>query len=95
MPTNPNTAIEEKMDQILLHLKKIDDRDRLRMIGGTVRFFISLIPIIILVWSVWYTIVNGPELMKALSEQAASAAAKYTQQQGGSLYDQVMEKVKR
>lgn len=94
MPASSNTSIEEKLDQILVHLKKIDDRDRMRMVGGVIRFFVSLIPIIILIWSVWYTIAHGPELMKALSEQAASAAAKYTQDQGNSLYEQVMNSIK-
>jgi len=87
-------TMDEKMDQVLVHLKRIDDRDRLRLIGGFFRFMIALIPIIILLGSVWYTIKNGPELMKMLSEQAASAAAKYTQDQSSGLYDKFMNSVR-
>lgn len=91
----PQSSVEEKLDIIIEHLEKMDHRDRQRMIGGYIRFFISLIPIILLLWSVWYTVAHGPELLKMISEQAASSAAKFTQQQGSSVYQQILDQVNK
>lgn len=89
----PQTSVEEKLDIIIEHLEKMDHRDRMRMVGGYIRFIVALIPVILLLWSVWYTIAHGPELLKMISDEAASSAAKFTQQQGSSMYQQLLDQV--
>lgn len=92
-PTPVPETIESKLDKIILHLEKIDKRDRLRMIGGFFRFLITLIPILVLLGSGWYFAQHSAEIMKMIAEQAASAASKYTQDQSQGVLDQLMKKV--
>ncbi len=61
------------------------------MIGGTIRGCIAIIPILFLVWSVWYFSNHGGDLMKMIADQAASSAAKYTQTQSSGMLDQLMK----
>ncbi len=94
MPTKPipvPETIEAKLDKIILHLEKIDKRDRLRMIGSFFRFLITLIPILLLLGSGWYFIQHSAEIMKMIADQAASSAASYTKEQSSGMFDQLMK----
>jgi ATP-dependent Zn protease len=86
------TSVEEKLDEILEHLRKLDNRDRWRTIGGFFKFLISVIPVILLLWSAWYFVQHGDEIMKQIANTAASSAADYTKQNTKSLYDDIMNK---
>lgn len=94
-PNKTGSTVEEKLDIIIEHLEKMDHRDRMRMVGGYFRFIVALIPVILLLWSVWYTIAHGPELLKMISDEAASSAAKFTQDQSSSFYQQMMDQVQK
>ena len=83
-----NTSPEAKVDEIIEILKRMDRRDKLRTIGGFFRAIIALIPIILLISSGWYFAGHYAEIMKTISDQAASSAAHYTQTQSQSLFDQ-------
>ncbi len=85
-----STGAEAKVDEIIEILKRMDRRDKLRTVGGFFRAIIALIPIILLLWSAWYFAGHGTEVMKMISDQAASSAAQYTQQQGQSMVDKIM-----
>ncbi len=93
-PITPTSAIEEKLDEILVHLRKMDKRDRSRMFGGYLKTIVSLISIGTLLWSVWYFAVHGQELMKGIAGVAASAAADATKNQSQSLYDSIINQYK-
>ena len=69
--------LEEKLDAIVLHLEHLDRRDRIRTIGGVFRGILALIPLVLLLWSSWYFAENSDEIMKKISDAAASSAAKY------------------
>jgi hypothetical protein len=94
MPINkaPQTTVEEKLEEMLVHMRKMDKRDRVRLWGGFVRSIISLIPLVLFLWSGWYFIQHGPELMKQVADVAASSAAKYTQEQGAGVAEKIMER---
>lgn len=96
MPTNTEsssgTPIEKKLDLIIEHLEKMDARDRLRMWGGFIRGCIAIVPIILLVWSSWYFVQHGADLIKQMTDVAASSAAKYTQGSGQGMVDELMKK---
>ncbi|MFA7681733.1 MAG: hypothetical protein WCX61_01760 [Candidatus Peribacteraceae bacterium] len=79
------TSTEEKLEEILLHLRRLDKRDRLRTFGGFFKGLISLIPIIVLVWSLWYMYQYGDQLLEKISASAAKQAAIVTEQQKDSL----------
>lgn len=65
----PKKTMEEKLDDIVAILHRMDRRDRMRMIGSTVRSLIGLIPLILLLWSTWYLIAHGEEFIQRITEQ--------------------------
>jgi len=93
MPTDtrPKTN-DEKLDAIVQHLEQMNKRDRLRTIGGFIRGLLGLIPLVVLLWSLWYFAQNGEALMKMIANQAASSAAQYTQGQSQGLLDELTKK---
>ena len=86
----PDTSVEAQLGEILEHLRRMDARDRLRTWGGFVRGIIAIIPLILLLWSAWYFVEHGAEMMKMIADTAASSAAEYTKSQGTGMYEQFM-----
>lgn len=84
-----HSTMDEKMDQILIYLHRMDRRDRLRTVGGFFRGMLAIIPLAFFLWSAWYFYAHGDELMEQLTEQAAKSAAEYSQQEAGDLMDQL------
>jgi hypothetical protein len=90
-PTSSPASVTDKIDEIILILDRMNRRDRLRTIGGTIRSILALIPMVLVLWSAWYFVQHGPELMKTIADQAAKSAAVYTQKQGGGMLDEFMK----
>ena len=86
----PKTT-EQKLDVIVEHLENMDRRDRLRTWGAFFRSLISMIPIVLLLWSVWYTYQHGAELLEMISKEAAKQAAEATKQSAGDLQEQLRQ----
>lgn len=86
-PPSPST-IEDKLNEILLHLRHLDSRDRLRTIGGFFRGLLGLIPIIVLLGSIWYVYKYGDQLLEKIAEQAAIQAEVVTKKGSDSLLNQ-------
>ncbi|MDD5054654.1 MAG: hypothetical protein PHZ00_00105 [Candidatus Peribacteraceae bacterium] len=82
---------DEKLDAIVLYLDQMNKRDRLRTVGGFIRGLIGLIPVVVVLGSLWYFASHGEELMKMIANQAASSAAEYTKGQGQGLVDELMK----
>lgn len=93
MPKDTETT-NDRLDEIILHLKRMDRRDRLRMWGGTIRSIIALIPLIIFLWGAWYFYNHTEEVMKAVMNQAASSAADYTKSNGQGMFDKLLQQYK-
>lgn len=87
----PDTSVEAQLSEILEHLRRMDARDRLRTWGGFVRGIIAIVPLILLLWSAWYFVEHGAEMMKMIADTAASSAAEYTKSQGQSMVDELMK----
>lgn len=84
----PDTvSAEAKLDLIEQHLRRMDNRDRIRMYGSFIRSLISLIPIVILVWSTWYFVNHSAEIMKQIAESSAQAAAAAAKSSGQDIMD--------
>lgn len=62
-------TVEEKLDTIILYLHRMERRDRARMIGSYIHGMIWLISILFVIWSSWYFIAYGPQLIKEMTEQ--------------------------
>ena len=90
MDTAPQTTVEEKLEEILVHMRKMDKRDRVRMCGGFLRSMISFASLALFIWSGWYFVKHGPEIMKQIADTAASSAAAYTKNQGQDVVEKMM-----
>ncbi len=84
------TRIEAKMDTIILHLERIDRRDRLRMWGGVLHSLLTIVPIVFFAWSTWYLYAHFDEIMGAMMEQSAKSAAAAT----GQGYEDILRQLK-
>lgn len=62
-------TIEEKLDEIILYLHRMERRDHARMIGAYIKSMVWLISVLFLVWSTWYFAVYGPKMIEDLSRQ--------------------------
>lgn len=87
----PDTSVEAQLSEILEHLRRMDARDKLRTWGGFIRGIIAIVPLILLLWSAWYFVEHGAEMMKMIADTAASSAAEYTKGQGQSMVDELMK----
>ncbi len=68
-PLSREEHIEQMLSEIADSLHRIDRRDRTRMIWGTIRSLINLIPMLLLLWSTYYLFVHGPELISFITQQ--------------------------
>lgn len=87
-PPPPPHPIEAKLDAILTQLEQLNRRDRLRTWGGFLR---SLIPLAILVGSVWYVYEYGDNLLEHLARTAAEQAARMTEQSSRGIVEQFQQ----
>ena len=72
-PTPPSDPLLQRLDQIELHLRNLDGRDRWRMIGSTIRGLINVGFLVFAIWSSWYLLTHMTDIMKTISEQTAQA----------------------
>ncbi|HVW66831.1 MAG TPA: hypothetical protein VHA78_03815 [Candidatus Peribacteraceae bacterium] len=86
--TDSSPTADEKLDQIVEYLRQMNNRDRLRTIGGTFRGLLALIPLLIFLWSVWYFYLHGTEIIKMITDESVKSAATYSQQ---GLMDQMTQ----
>lgn len=87
----PTTTTDQKLEAILEHLQNMDRRDRIRTWGGFVRGVISIVPVFVLLWSVWYTYEHGAELLEMISKQAAKQAAEVTKDSALNMQERFQE----
>ena len=89
MPSNE--GIPEKLDTIIIQLDALNRRDRLRTWGSFARGLISLIPMAIFLWSIWYFTQHADELLKKIADESAKAAATYTENKSNELMQQIQK----
>ncbi len=65
----PKQTVEDKLDEIILYLHRMERRDRARMIGSYIHGMIWLASILLLFWSTWYFIVHMPEMIEQMTNQ--------------------------
>ena len=71
-------STDDKLDQIVEYLHRLDRRDKLRTWGSFFRGLLSLIPIVAFVWGAWYFYEHGDEVMEKIAKTAAEQAAEAT-----------------
>lgn len=69
VPQTHEERMEQMMTEMNAALHRMDMRDRTRMIWGTVKSLINLIPMLLLLWSTYYLFVHGPELIQMITSQ--------------------------
>ena len=83
-------TVEEKLDVMIMHLERMDRRDKLRMWGSFFHSLMTIIPMLFFVWSTWYLYVHFEEIMGTMMQQSAKSAAAAT----GQSYDVILEQLK-
>ncbi len=91
-PTPPPQTLEQKLDTVILHLERLDKRDKMRTIGSSIRFFVNLIPLVLFLFGGWYFVNHSAEFLKIIFDQAAESTASYTKEQGTNFFDQFLKK---
>ncbi len=97
MPKSPSStedkppSIEEQLETIVTYLHHLDRRDRLRTWGSFFRSLLTLIPIALLLWSVWYFVEHGDEFIEQITREAVEQSAAYTQDAGSGLLEQLQQ----
>jgi cadmium resistance protein CadD (predicted permease) len=76
--TDDKLTTDDKLDIIVEFLRRMDKRDRLRIWGGFFRGLLGLIPLAVMLFSVWYVYEHGDELLQKITQQAAKEAAAMT-----------------
>lgn len=84
----PETT-EGKLEEILLHLRRMDRRDTVRTWGGFFKGLISIIPIVLFILGTWYLYKNGDEVLSKVAAEAAKQAAEVTQKNTQNVLDQL------
>ena len=87
-------STNDKLDRIIHHLARMDQRDRWRTWGGFVRSIIGLVPVLVLLGSLWYFYQHGDQLIKQMTQQVVKQSAQYQQGGMGDLYDQLKKYIK-
>lgn len=78
----PVLTREERMERILAqiaeHVRRMERRDHWRYVSGYFRIFLHIIPLAIVLGSMWYVYEHGEDLLKAIIEESAKRAAQYS-----------------
>ncbi|MEK7563295.1 MAG: hypothetical protein AAB544_02790 [Patescibacteria group bacterium] len=93
-PQKPTTnSAEQKLDRIVDILEHMNKRDKMRTWGGFVRSIIHFIPLIILIWSVWFTYAHWDEMLLEISRSAAEQSAAMMQRTGSGWSQQFQNQI--
>lgn len=79
----------EVLRQILTHVEQMDRRDKIRSWGSLVRVIITIVPLLIFLWSAWYAYANIDEIIQKITEESAKQATRYTQDQSTDFLNQL------
>ncbi len=95
MPDSTDKNVLDRLDQIELHLRHLDSRDRWRMIGGTIRSLINVGFLVFAIWSSWYLLYHMTDIIKTVSEQTAKATMEYGKSGSQDFMKQMQDLLKK
>ncbi len=87
--TPPEKAIEQKLDEIIVHLKHLDRRDNVRMWWSSIRTVLAILPIILVIGGGWYLVEHWVDIISSIAKQMASTTTEYTKNQGQNVLDEI------
>ncbi|MEI8230712.1 MAG: hypothetical protein WCG83_06295 [Candidatus Peregrinibacteria bacterium] len=91
-PSPSHNPLEQKLDNILTVIEKMNRRDKWRTIGGFFRSIIAIVPVLVFLWATWYTLQNGDQLLQKITSMAAEQAGRVAQQNTNSLLNLIQKK---
>ena len=91
--TPPPPSTDQKLDRIVDILELMNKRDKMRTWGGFVRNILHFIPLIILIWSVWFTYAHWDEMLLEISRSAAEQSAAMMQRTGSGWSQQFQNQI--
>ena len=81
-------STDEKLAEILLHLRRMDKRDRVRMWGSFVRGIIGILPVVVFLYGAWFFYQNGEDFMQKMIDASAKQAAEVLSNGAGGFFEQ-------
>lgn len=90
-----SAEILARLDDIAMHVRHIDNRDRLRMIGSSIRNLIALSFLVFTIWSSIYLVTHMTEIIKAVTEQTAKATMNYGKTGSEDFMKQIQNMMKK
>jgi hypothetical protein len=89
VPKTTDEKILERLDEISMHMKRLDTRDRWRTAGSTIRGVLSFVPFLISVWFAWYLYAHFDDVMRSAMRAAAEHTMEATKNGSNTLMDQL------
>jgi hypothetical protein len=62
-------TVEDKLDEIVAYLHRMERRDRARMIGSYIHGTVWLGFTLFIIWSTWYFVANMPQMIEEMTNQ--------------------------
>lgn len=81
--------ILDRLDQINQHLKRLDERDKVRMTGSIVRSILAIVPFVISLWFAWYLYAHFDDLVRQVMRQAAEQTMEATKDGSNSFLEEM------
>jgi hypothetical protein len=93
-PRTLSTDIVERLDQIALHLRHLDRRDRVRMFGSTLKSLVSLGTLAFVIWSSVYFVQHLDDIIKTMTQEMAKQTMQYGKAGSEDLMKQLQDMMK-
>ncbi len=65
----PKQSMEDKLDEIIGYLHRLERRDRARMIGSYIHGMVWLAFTLFIIWSTWYFVAHMPQMIEQMTNQ--------------------------
>ena len=90
LPTTEDLIIK-RLDEITLHVQRMDRRDRIRMIGSTVRNCINLGILLVMILGSVYIMQHITDVIKAIGQEAARQTVEMSKSGSSDLMQQMFK----
>ena len=91
---SPDQLVLERLDAIADHLRNLDRRDRMRMIGSSIRNVLHIGFLIFVVWSSVYLLQHMGEIIKTVAQETAKQTMQYSKEGSADFLQQMQDMFK-
>jgi hypothetical protein len=81
--------IGRSVQEIAVTLQRMERRDRVRTWGSMVRSTLSLLPLLIFLWSLYYVYKNGEALLQQIIRETVNQTASFAPDSQGNIFQEL------